>query len=578
MATPTVQQSFADLGPSLAEATFVVLDFETTGGSPAKNQITEIGAVKVRGGEVLAEFQTLVNPGAPIPAQITLLTGITNAMVSNAPPISAALPSFLEFIRGAVLVAHNAPFDIGFLKAALERNSYPPPSSRVVDTVRLARALITRDEVPNHKLATLARFFNVPVQPTHRALDDAKATVSVLHGLFERAGAVGVTHLEDLPQLTANVPRARREKIHLAHGLSSSAGVYIFKDAAGSPLYIGKSNNIRRRVKSYFTGAETRKRINEMIQLSQEITQIPCATEVEAHIRELRLILEHQPPYNRHGKHQRDAWIRITDEPYPRLSIVRKAPSPNSKYPRLIGPFSSTKQARVALSALHDTFAIRRCTGRLPLRPRSDATSCALAQIDKCGAPCIGNQNSADYQLVVEQLATAAFGNPKPIVDRQNQRMSDLASEQRYEEARDIRDRLGAVLNGIQRGQRIGALASCPEVLAARRNQDGGWEILLARYGKLAGTTVTPRHTDPRPAATALLETGSQIEVSRPGLPAGTPQEAEIILNWLNTPGTRLISIEGSWHSPIHGADQYRDLIATLSRTTGHDEDAYGRK
>src|SRR5690625_124112 len=126
MATTAVQSTFDDLGTSLQEATFVVFDLETTGGSAQRNKITEIGAVKVRGGEVIGEFQSLIDPGVPIPPSIVLLTGITDAMVTTAPLIGEVLPAFTEFIRGAILVAHNAPFDMGSIKQALSYNGDPP--------------------------------------------------------------------------------------------------------------------------------------------------------------------------------------------------------------------------------------------------------------------------------------------------------------------------------------------------------------------------------------------------------------------------------------------------------------------
>lgn len=145
-----IQATFDDLGTSLAGVTFVVVDLETTGGTPAQCGITEIGAVKVRGGEVLGEFQTLVNPAEPIPAFISVLTGITDTMVRDAPRIESALPAFLEFAAGSVLVAHNAGFDIGFLKAAAARVGAPWPGFAVLDTLQLARQLVVRDESPNH--------------------------------------------------------------------------------------------------------------------------------------------------------------------------------------------------------------------------------------------------------------------------------------------------------------------------------------------------------------------------------------------------------------------------------------------
>src|SRR3954453_22996129 len=112
------QRSFDELGTPLRDVTFCVLDLETTGGSPSDDSITEIGAIKVRGGECLGTFQTLVNPGRAIPPSITILTGISDAMVVPAPRIEHVLPSLLEFCRDSVIVGHNVRFDVGFLNAA----------------------------------------------------------------------------------------------------------------------------------------------------------------------------------------------------------------------------------------------------------------------------------------------------------------------------------------------------------------------------------------------------------------------------------------------------------------------------
>ena len=142
------QLSFDELGTPLRDVTFVVLDLETTGGSAQRDAITEVGAVKVRGGERLGELATLVDPGTGIPPQVVALTGITTALVTGAPRLPQVLPSVLEFLTGAVLVAHNAPFDAGFLRAACERHGATWPRPPVLCTARLARAVLSRDEAP----------------------------------------------------------------------------------------------------------------------------------------------------------------------------------------------------------------------------------------------------------------------------------------------------------------------------------------------------------------------------------------------------------------------------------------------
>lgn len=175
---------------SLADITFIVLDLETTGASPANGcAITEIGAIAVRGGEVLAEFSSFVNPQVPLPEYIVNLTGITDEMLIDAPLINEVFPEFIEFIdrhENIHLVAHNAPFDIGFLKAAATALSHSWPKYEVIDTVKLARRVIDRSEIANYKLGTLSQFFETKALPNHRALDDVKTTVEVLHRLIER--------------------------------------------------------------------------------------------------------------------------------------------------------------------------------------------------------------------------------------------------------------------------------------------------------------------------------------------------------------------------------------------------------
>jgi len=194
------EQRAAGRGAILSELEFTVVDVETTGWAPDEASITEIGAVRVRAGRLVAEFSSLVNPGMPVPATITELTGISDQMLISAPPVAGVLPGLLAFARGSVLAAHNAPFDLRFLTAACTGMGLDWPSFEVLDTVRLARHLMaTPEEVPDRKLATLARFFATPVRPSHRALDDARSTAAILGRLLARlADREGVSTLGQL--------------------------------------------------------------------------------------------------------------------------------------------------------------------------------------------------------------------------------------------------------------------------------------------------------------------------------------------------------------------------------------------
>ena len=199
---------------TLSETTFAVLDLETSGGSPRFGAgITEIGVVKVKGGQVLGTFQSFVDPGHSVPVFITQLTGISDEMLISAPFIDEILPILFEFLGSAdetVVVAHNSPFDLSFLKAASKTHEIDWPNYLTVDTARLARAVLDRDEVLNCKLSTLAKFFGASTTPNHRALDDALATVDVLHGLIERLAGFNVHNFEQMRNFPSRKKRVKR--------------------------------------------------------------------------------------------------------------------------------------------------------------------------------------------------------------------------------------------------------------------------------------------------------------------------------------------------------------------------------
>lgn len=211
------------MSTDLSQTTFVIVDLETTGASPKNGSaITEIGAIKVKTGQIIDQFESFVNPLAPIPEYITNLTGITSQMLMNAPIIDEIFPKFLEFVghhEESVLVAHNAPFDLSFLKSAAKELDLIWPKYRTLDTVTIARQVLSKEDVPNCKLGTLAEFFGTKVEPNHRALDDAKATTEVLHGLIERLGSMDVTTIDSLLNFAKTAAHIQRKNYF---GLSST--------------------------------------------------------------------------------------------------------------------------------------------------------------------------------------------------------------------------------------------------------------------------------------------------------------------------------------------------------------------
>lgn len=548
------QRSFDELGRPLRDVTFCVVDLETTGASIAEGaMITEIGAVKVRGGEVLGEFQTLVNPDTSIPAFIAVLTGITNGMVADAPPVTSALPAFLEFAAGSVLVAHNARFDVGFLRHFAHQQDLPWPDFEVLDTVKLARRVVTRDEAPNHKLSSLARVFRSGTTPNHRALADARATVDVLHGMMERLGGLGVHTLEELQTYSSKVASAQRRKRHLADRLPHAPGVYLFRDDSSRVLYVGTSKDLRRRVRSYFTASETRSRIGEMVRLATEVTGIECATPLEAEVRELRLIAEHKPSYNRRSRFpERVTFIKLTREPWPRLSLVKRVLDDDADY---LGPFASRAAAESCLAALHETFPIRQCSDRFGRRPSRAA--CVLAELGRCLSPCDGSVDDGTYAAVVRQLRDALLRRPDDVVEIVNAKMAGLAERERFEEAGVQRDRLAAFVRAAARTQRLTSLTRCAEVVATRRTDAGRWEVHVVRFGRLAAAGLIPPGHDARSYVDGLRADAETVRPSPGPVPAASAEESERILRWLEQPGVRLVDIDGEWTCPVSGAARW---------------------
>ena len=548
------QPSFDDLSPALSQVTFCVVDLETTGSGPEAT-ITEFGAVKVCGGQVLGEFQTLVNPETKIPALIAVLTGITDSMVAGAPHLGEVMPSWLEFSRDCVLVAHNAAFDIGFLKRACQAHGYPWPSPEVVDTVGLARSVLLRDEVPNVRLSTLARLVQSSHEANHRALSDARVTVDVLHYLLERVGNLGVTTLADLLECTRRVSPERRAKRTLASGVPAAPGIYQFvadlPDAAGvvrrQVLYVGKSRNLRNRVRSYFTAAETRPRIDEMVRIATGVETTVCRTDLEAEVLELRLIAAHSPRYNRRSKFpERQHWVKVTREPFPRLSIVRKVAGDGATY---FGPFHRRSTAEETVAVLHDAYPIRQCTARLS--PRTPSPACMLGELGRCSAPCQLAISQPDYAALTDQVRSALNLDVRPVLAAVRPRLQALVQQLRYEESDVLTARLRGFLAATVRHHRLASLAGCSQIVAARR-VGANWEIHVVRYGRLAAAAVAHPGEVPQQVARDAVATAETV---LPGIgPAGSAlvEETERVAAWLEQPGVRLIEIEGTWSWPVH--------------------------
>lgn len=549
------QLAFDELESPLYDTTFVVVDLETTGTSPDGDMITEIGAVKVRGGEVLGEFATLVNPGREIPPQIVQITGITTAMLIDAPNIESVLPGFLEFAKGAVLVAHNARFDTGFLRAAAARTETPWPAFQVLCTVQLARRVLGRDEAPSVKLSMLAQILGARTRPTHRALDDARATVDVLHALIERVGNQGVHSLTELLDYLPEVTRRQRAKRVLASDLPAAPGVYLFRGPSDEVLYIGTAVNLRRRVRNYFTGSDTRARMREMVQLATRVDHVECAHGLEAGVRELRLLLAHTPPYNRRSKFpQRAWWLTLTDEPFPRFAVSR-SPARDA-----LGPFGSRADASEVAATVAEHAGLRTCTARIPKTGRHD---CLPAAVGGCPASA---ENSTlyikEYERVSEAVRALFTGRDDALLHAMREKIETHSIAEHFEAAARLRDRTVTVIRALRRTQRLAALAAIPELIAAHPDGAGGWEFAIIRHARLAAAGCARRGISPMAIVDRLVASAETVIPARldtptptyPPLRGALAEEAGLLVRWLEQPGTRIVRTSDGYGEPRLGA------------------------
>jgi DNA polymerase III subunit epsilon len=326
---------------AIESATYVVVDLETTGLSPGSSSICEIGAVRVRGFELGERFETLVNPRRPLPAAIAALTGIDPSELRGAPPVELAVRRFLEFAGDAVLVAHNARFDIGFLDREVERLTGRRIAAPVVDTVWLARRVLA-GRVARVGLASLAHFFGTSTRPCHRALADAEATAEILLALIGLAQERGASTVAELADLAA--PRARRlaGKRSLVAGAPQRPGVYLFRDRNEQVLYVGRARDLRARLRSYFRTERQRPAVEAALGALERVEWRVLGSELEAALEELRLLRELRPPANaRSTRPDRHVYLRRRGAGW----CVTDTPGPH-------GPLKSRGRARLAARAL----------------------------------------------------------------------------------------------------------------------------------------------------------------------------------------------------------------------------------
>lgn len=411
----------------LEDAEIVVFDLETTGLSASRDRICEIGAVRVRGFEIVEDFETLVNPGVALPTQIASLTGIREADLRRAPRSEMAIRRFLAFAEDAALAAHNARFDVGFLEHEVGRLTGKRVATPVLDTVWLAKRLLKRRS-ERFSLSWLAHFFGTTWEPCHRALPDAFATAEILVQLLGLAQERGARTLADVLELGA--PRARKlhSKRSLVAGAPTTPGVYLFRDRNDTVLYVGKARDLRARLRSYFSGDRQRPAVEAALGALERVEWRVLGSELEAALEELRLLRELRPPANARATRpdravyleRRDAKWKVVSEPGP------------------LGPIGSKRRAQLAVWAL-DGFE--------------------------------GDE-------------------PADAVPALRSRLKKLARDLRFEDAARVRDRLAALEDVASRIDELGRMRTSHLCVLAPAREPGFQRAFFVAGGRVSSRTL----------------------------------------------------------------------------------------
>ena len=311
-----------------------------------------------------------------------------------------------------------------------------------------------------------------------------------------------------------------------------------------------------------------------MVALSQRVDAIACAHDLEAEVRELRLIAEHKPRYNRRSRFpERALWVRLTEEPFPRLSVVRRVRPGTGVF---LGPFPDRRAADAAVAAVHESLPLRQCTTRISARAPAGA-ACALAGMGRCGAPCTGAQSVEEYASIAAVFRAAVDQDPRDLVAPLLARVDRLAAAERYEDAAVLRDRVAVLVRAVRRRQRLESLAAVPELSIARPDGSGGWHLSVVRRGRLVAAGSAPLGTSVRDMLSGLRATAETL----PGTDdeqVTSVDETELVLRWMEKPGTRLVEVTGTLACPAPGTGAFNAFLARIeSGRTGRDPFADGR-
>ncbi len=506
---------------------FVILDTETTGLRPGHHRVIELAGIRIRGGEVIGSFQSLLNPGVRLPSFIVQFTGISQEMVATAPKANEVFPDFLHFIDGAILVGHNVGFDLGFLLYEAQLLGYDFPIDGL-DTILLARRFLPG--LRRFKLDNLADHLKIPAANRHRALGDAKITAAIftkLLGLAQQQGIETLGHLRRRLQLpvawSGDITQATTTKqIELlrADGKISTQsatlrptgtlflnpawkrdfparpGVYLMKDAYGQVIYVGKAKCLKDRLASYYNQplGYTRK-MDGLLQNVKEIETRVLGSELEALLVESQLIKELQPTYNvQLRNYELYPFIKIdVQHPFPRVYATREVAPDGARY---FGPFRSRRIVDLTIELVQKVFPIRNCTRSLPPQAKP-SEPCLRLHLNRCPGPCRGGADVTEYHKIIEEVCAFLGGEREDLLDRLRRQMLEASQQLNFERAAWLRDTIRSA-DEVLIGQRLisGAVEANNLFIVYPSAREGHNELFLVRHGRLLEQRCIPHEPE----------------------------------------------------------------------------------
>ena len=559
----------------LADVAFTVVDLETTGATPGFAKITEIGAVRHEGGREVDTFSSLVNPGIPIPAMITGITGIDDQVVADAAPIDVVLPRFVDFAAHSVLVAHNAQFDLSFLDyelGRLRRQTFPRPA---LDTLRLARKLCPQQRC---SLSALSYRFDTRVKPVHRALQDAQATAELLLLFLSWLQEQGMNTLEEVARFCEPGARRNYHKIALTEGLPTRPGVYIMRDDKGAALYIGKAENLRRRTRDHFLQRQAY-HARQALELLDHIDVSETGSEFAALLLEERLIARHKPLYNSHGTRVSSYhYVKLSADEFPRLYATPNLRDDGSYY---AGPFRKASLARRFVDCVNGVYPLRTCAhlprGRRDEGPddadgaaRPSEHACPRAGTGACLAPCSRPLNG-QYAPVAAEVRRVLEGEGGALDDRLQERQAVLVRSLAFEQAGRLQKQREALERALRTVRRLRAARHAEAVLAYPAKRPGWVALWGVRGGRVAVEREVSREAFGEEAARGFLTELGAADPPHLPLPAALVDEMLLVHSWVThhkeSPG--VLDLRGLRDGTVTLATAAAELVARVRLCAG---------